>query len=364
MQVHVDLVRSRVRGRDRERVGSQVSDAGRRCSSSSARRCSSGRANAKTRCPSWADLPEDLRDLRRSAQVLGGGLLHCCLRDVAEEVGAVRRLGERRVLLLQRDVDHVLGVDRHRPAFDLDGPGELEQRREPGRVDGHHAVDGSDARVRSERHEHLPHAGEVGRQVDVLELRSGRELRVAVGVVGGRVQRVQRGWLRARASFHSRVRFRRSTCELAVVGGEHAVVADEAAGGAGLGVVLHRRGGSDEGRLHRRGQARVERPVSRGRPRPCALASSRCTSSARVADLRDQVRIVAHLLQPMRPASSRTSVARASFGVMARTSSSGSRPSTTSSALGWTAAATDSPASARSEPIAARLLAAAMFDAR
>ena len=125
-------------------------------------------------------LAQDLRDLRRSAEVLGGGLLDCRLCDVAEEVGAVGGLGERGVLLLQRDVHDVLGVDRHRPAFDLDRPGELQQRREPRGVDGHHAVDGSDARVRSERHEHLPHAGEVGRQVDVLEGALGLELRVAV----------------------------------------------------------------------------------------------------------------------------------------------------------------------------------------
>ena len=84
--------------------------------------------------------------------------------------------------------------------------------------------------------------------------------------------------------------------QLAVLGGQHAVAADEAAGGSGLGVVLHheevptRAVGTEERGRESSSQRRVA-GLGRG------LGELAVHVVGGVADRREQVRIVTHLLQ-------------------------------------------------------------------
>ena len=173
---------------------------------------------------------QHLRDLGRLAQVRRGRLIDGGPRDVAEQVGAVGRVGVRGVGVAQRDVHDVLGGDRLGPPGDLDRARQLEQRGQPDRIDGEHAVELPEPRLRSQAHEGLGDAGEVRGEVDVLERRLGQVEPVAAEVVGRCLDRRVGQRLDGRVPHAGALDF--ADAQLPVLGGDGAEAADEPTRGA------------------------------------------------------------------------------------------------------------------------------------
>ena len=209
-------------------------------SSSTESDCSSGRANASTRWPLCAAAPST-RAISAGwpsvSLVAASTAAWVTLPRKSTRVGvssgytsyAWRRVTST-TLVASIGVGHSCHADR---------AGELEQRGEAVGVDRDHAVDRAHARLRGEAHQHLCHRREVGREVDVLEVGLGAVLRVAGAVVVGRRPTSTRPRRRARASFHSDVRSSSPTESLPPFASTTPAAADEPAGRARLGVVLH-----------------------------------------------------------------------------------------------------------------------------
>ncbi len=206
----------------------------------------------------------------------------------------------------------VIGVG---PVGDVDRSGELEQRGEALGVDRHHAVDLRESRLRGEAHQHLGDAREVGGEVDVLQRACPAGTARSGGGSRAGASQVRSGRSRDRLVPHVGAEDV-ADVELAVLGGDQRVAADEAAGGARLGVVL------DDEQV---GCGRRRRRRSRGASLAAAAACSASRSARascsydlvdRVAHRLGEVGVVAQRRRAGHRASSSAAAPSASFGVI------------------------------------------------